>query len=71
MSALRWESDPTELDASHAFTGASSERIRDTGAAGSARHDAAARGVVFGVLFSLIGFWLPLAATVAWRLGRS
>ena len=70
MSALRWESDPTELDATHTFTGASSERIRDVGAAGFAEHDAAARGVVFGVLLSVIGFWLPLAGAIAWRLGR-
>jgi hypothetical protein len=67
MSTLRWESDPTELDATHTFTGASSERIREIGTAGLAEHDAAARGV----LPSLAGFWIPVAVAVVWRLGRS
>lgn len=71
MSALRWEQFDRDLGRTEGIPPAPSERIRRDGAAVLAEDDAAARGVVLGVLLSLLGFWLPLVATLIWRHGSN
>ncbi len=70
MSALRWDSFPDHLGATEPIPSAPSEWTRDDRAAGIAGDDAAARGVVLGICFSLIGFWLPLVAAIVLRRRR-
>ena len=67
MSALRWDTFDDRLGATEAIPPAPSERTRDDRAAVLAGDDASSGGVVPGVIFSLVGFWLPLAAVIAWR----
>jgi hypothetical protein len=69
ISALRWELSDHDLGRTEGRPQAASERIRRDGAAVLAEDDAASRAVVLGVLLSLLGFWLPLAATLMWRRG--
>ena len=69
MSALRWDTFDNRLGAT-AIPPAPSERTRDDRAAVLAEDDAAARGVVLGVILSIVAFWLPLATAIAWRRGR-
>jgi len=71
MSALRWEQFDHDLGRTESTPPAPSERIRRDGAAVLAEDDAAARGVVLGVLLCLLGFWLPLTATLIWRRGSN